>query len=67
VLGPLGRLVLGFLPKEHMDRLGMPADIFTTRTVPEVVTALDRVGFHGIEIRRPTPETRWVVVVAVRT
>ena len=66
VLKPLGQVVVGFLPKEHMDRMGMPADIFTTRTIQEVMTALDRVGFHRIEIRRPTPETLGAVVVAVR-
>jgi len=67
VLRPFGSVVIGFLPKEHMDRMGMPPDIFTTRSIQEVVTALDRVGFHGIEIRRPSPETQWVVVVAVRS
>ncbi len=31
VLKPRGRIAVGFLPKERMDRMGMPEDIFTTR------------------------------------
>ncbi|MEO8029627.1 MAG: class I SAM-dependent methyltransferase [Gemmatimonadota bacterium] len=66
VLRPGGRVVIGFLPKQHMDRLGMPTDIFTTRSIQEMVSALDRSGFHGIEIRRPAPDVLWAVIVAQR-
>jgi hypothetical protein len=31
-----GRVVVGFVPKERMDRMGMPADIFA---------ALEKAGF----------------------
>ena len=64
VLHPGGRLVVGFLPKEHMDRMNMPADIFTTRTPQEVVDAMTKAGFTGIHIERPKLTTPWNVIVA---
>lgn len=30
-------MVLGFLPKAHMDRMNMPAEIFTPREPDEVI------------------------------
>ncbi|WP_352534706.1 MULTISPECIES: methyltransferase domain-containing protein [unclassified Mesorhizobium] len=44
VLKPGGRVVLGFLPKAHMDRMNMPADIFTPREPDEVIAALRDAG-----------------------
>jgi len=38
VLSPDGRLVVGFLPKDRMTRLGVPKDIFTLREPGEVVS-----------------------------
>jgi arsenite methyltransferase len=67
VLRPGGRVVLGFLPKAHMDRMNMPADIFTVREPDEVVAALQDAGFGDTEVRRPSPETAWLVVTGVRT
>jgi arsenite methyltransferase len=64
VLSPGGRAVIGFLPKDHMDRMGMPPDIFTTRAPDEVLAALERAGFSEIRIERPTPSTPWNVIVA---
>jgi ubiquinone/menaquinone biosynthesis C-methylase UbiE len=64
VLHPSGRLVVGFLPKEHMDRMNMPADIFITRTPQEVVDAMTKAGFTGIHIERPKLTTPWNVIVA---
>ena len=66
VLAPGGRLVVGFLPKEWMDRLGHPPDIFTARTSGEVVAALTGSGFKHIHVERPDPTTRWNVIVATR-
>lgn len=66
VLSPGGRLVLGFLPKDRMDRRNMPADIFTVRALDDVVDALGTAGFSEIRVERPEPETPWVVVVAWR-
>ena len=66
VLAPGGRAVVGFLPREHMDRMGMPPDIFTTRAPDEVVGALERTGFADVRIERPAPSTAWNVVVASR-
>jgi arsenite methyltransferase len=66
VLRPRGRLAVGFLPKERMDRLGMPADIFTSRAPLEVVGALTKAKFSNVAITRPESQTPWNVVVATR-
>jgi len=66
VLRSRGRVVVGFLPKARMDRMGMPADIFTTRAPEDVIAALRRTGFTRTAAERPTPETAWTVVVAER-
>jgi arsenite methyltransferase len=61
-----GRVVIGFLPKEWMDRLGYPSDIFTARTPNEIAAALTASGFKDVHIERPHPTTRWNVAVATR-
>lgn len=66
VLSPGGLAVVGFLPREHMDRMGMPADIFTTRAPDEVVSALEGAGFSDVRIERPAPTTPWNVIVGSR-
>jgi arsenite methyltransferase len=66
VLLPGGRVVVGFLPKERMDRMGMPADIFTSRAPDDVVAALRKAGFSDVRIERPEPTTPWNVLVATR-
>ncbi|QPC94735.1 class I SAM-dependent methyltransferase [Mesorhizobium sp. INR15] len=66
VLAPGGRVVLGFLPKVHMDRMNMPGDIFTPREPDEVIAALQDAGFGDTEIRRPSLETAWLVATGVR-
>jgi ubiquinone/menaquinone biosynthesis C-methylase UbiE len=63
---PRGRVVIGFLPKERMDRMGMPEDIFRTRSPQEVVSAITKAGFRDVLIARPEPDTPWNVVVATR-
>src|SRR5436190_12058598 len=50
VLSPGGRVVVGFLPKERMDRMGMPKDIFTSRA-PEDVPRGGRLGSLDAHIR----------------
>lgn len=66
VLAPGGRLVIGFLPKEWMDGMGFPADIFTSRTPEEVIEALASAGFRNVRVERPAPTTRWNVIIANR-
>jgi ubiquinone/menaquinone biosynthesis C-methylase UbiE len=66
VLLPGGRLVVGLLPKEWMDKMGHPADIFTTRTTNEVIAAISKSGFHDAHVERPEPTTRWNTIVATR-
>jgi SAM-dependent methyltransferase len=66
VLRPQGRVAVGFLPKERMDRMGMPEDIFTTRAPLDVVGALTKTGFMDVLIARPQPHTPWNVIVATR-
>jgi SAM-dependent methyltransferase len=65
VLSPGGRAVVGFLPKEPMERMGLPGDIFTMRTVDEVVVSLKIAAFTNITVERPRPTTPWVVVTAI--
>jgi hypothetical protein len=63
-VGADGRLAVGFLPKERMDRMGMPTDIFTTRAPDDVVSALKKGGFAQVQVTRPEPATPWTVIVA---
>jgi arsenite methyltransferase len=44
VLSPGGRVVVGFVPKERMERMGMPVDIFTARDPDDVIAALGKAG-----------------------
>lgn len=66
VLAPGGRAVIGFLPKQQMDRLGMPTDIFTTRDAEEALRVMQQTGFTDIRIRRPDLQTPWVALVGQR-
>jgi arsenite methyltransferase len=66
VLKSGGRVVVGFLPKERMDRMDMPTDIFTTRSPDSVIAALGETGFSDVRCERPSPKTSWIVVVATR-
>jgi ubiquinone/menaquinone biosynthesis C-methylase UbiE len=66
VLAPRGRAVIGFLPKQRMDQLRMPSDIFTSRTPDEVRAALLGAGFRAVRTERPEAATPWNVMVAVR-
>jgi SAM-dependent methyltransferase len=66
VLLPGGRLVVGFLPKEWMDRMGYPSDTFTSRAPEEVIGTLTDAGFHSVRVERPEPTTRWNIIIANR-
>lgn len=66
VLTPSGRVVVGFLPKEWMDRLGYPTDVFTPRTNNEINAALLAAGFRQVHTEGPNATTRWNVAVATR-
>jgi ubiquinone/menaquinone biosynthesis C-methylase UbiE len=66
VLEQGGRVVVGFLPKERMARMNMPADIFTLRAPEDVIAALKTCGFGDIRVERPQPDTPWNVIVARR-
>lgn len=65
ILRPGGRVVLGFLPKAHMDLMKMPPDIFTPRTPDDVLGALEQAGFSDPELRR-ADHGHWVVATATR-
>lgn len=67
VLTPGGRAVVGFLPKDRMEPMGLPGDIFTMRTVDEVVRSLGTAGFANVTVERPRPTTPWVAVTATST
>ncbi len=66
VLGPGGQLSVCLLPKEHMDLMNLPKDIFTSRTLEEVTSAVEEAGFRVQTIVRPQPTTAWAVIVASR-
>src|SRR5262249_46598169 len=66
LLATLGRLIVGFLPKERMDRMNMPTDIFTTRAPDDLIAVLTKAKFVDARLKRPTPTTRWAVIVANR-
>ena len=66
VLAPGGRLVVGFLPREKMEKLALPPDIFTMRTPEEVTDAIRRAGFGDVQIQRPREKTPWNVIIATR-
>jgi len=64
VLSAGGRVVIGLLPKERMERMSFPTDIFTACAAEDVAAALTRAGFADVGIARPEPSTPWCVVVA---
>jgi arsenite methyltransferase len=49
-----------------MDKMQMPADIFTSRTEDEIIAALRRNGFANAQIMRPTAQTAWAVAIGTR-
>ena len=64
VLSPGGRIVVGFLPREWMDRIRFPSDIFISRAPADVIVALGRAGFDRVRVERPAGTTPWKVIVA---
>ncbi len=62
VLAPGGKVAVGFLPREGMERMGTPPDIFTMREPDDVIAALRRAGFEDVRAERPTPATGWIVI-----
>lgn len=66
VLSPGGRVVVGFVPKERMDRMNMPADIFTSRSPEDVIAAMHSAGFADARIEPPQPSAPWYVAIATR-
>lgn len=66
VLAPGGQLAVCLLPKEHMDLMNLPEDIFTSRTLAEVTSAIEEARFSVKSIERPEPTTAWAVITASR-
>jgi ubiquinone/menaquinone biosynthesis C-methylase UbiE len=52
VLSPGGRIVIGFVPKEVMDKMNMPKDIFTSRAPAEVTAAMVNSGFSDVRVEK---------------
>jgi ubiquinone/menaquinone biosynthesis C-methylase UbiE len=52
VLSPRGRVVIGFVPKEIMDKMNMPKDIFTSRAPEELTAAMVGAGFTDVRIEK---------------
>jgi SAM-dependent methyltransferase len=65
-LAPGGRAAVGLLPKDRMDRMNMPPEIFTTRSPEEVAAELSAVGFSEIRLERPKSTTPWIVAIGSR-
>jgi arsenite methyltransferase len=66
VLASTGLLVVGFLPKDRMDRMGMPVDIFTSRTPEQLIAAIETAGFADVRVEKPQTNTPWMAIVAAR-
>ena len=66
VLGAGGRAAIGFLPKERMDLLAYPHDIFTARDPKDVAEALRAAGLSDVRVERPMRNVHWNVLVATR-
>jgi arsenite methyltransferase len=60
-----GRVVLGFVPKARMERMNMPADIFTLREPADLAAALTNAGFGAVEVRKPRGEMGWMAATGV--
>ena len=61
-LRPSGLLAVGFVPKERMDTMGMPDDIFTSRDVAGLSAAAEDAGF-AVELRSPQAPAPWLVML----
>jgi SAM-dependent methyltransferase len=65
VLSPGGRIVIGFLPKEFMDRMNMPKDIFTSRAPEDVSEAMTNARFRDVRMEQRAG-AKWRVAVATK-
>ncbi len=68
MLAPGGRVVVGYVPREAMDRMDMPGDIFTPRSPEEIGESLEGAGFRitGAERSSPSERVAWNVTAATR-
>lgn len=57
-----GLLAIGFVPRERMDAMGMPPDIFTTRAPEELCEAAKAAGFTADLLRSPG-DAPWMVLL----
>jgi ubiquinone/menaquinone biosynthesis C-methylase UbiE len=62
VLRPDGLLAVGFVPRERMATMGMPADIFTMRTPEEICGAAAAAGF-AVEPCPSPAGAPWLVIL----
>lgn len=62
VLRPDGLLAVGFVPRERMDAMGMPPDIFTTRAPEELCEAATAAGFT-VELCQSPSGAPWIVAL----
>jgi len=66
ILSVGGNAAVGFLPKQKMDRMAFPKDVFTSRSPEEVILVMKRVGFRNIRLLKPEIKTAWSVVLGTR-
>ena len=62
ILAPNGVLAVGFLPKAHMDRMGLPGDIFTSREPEDLRLAATGAGLRA-ELMHPSGTGSWRVLL----
>lgn len=65
VLRSGGRLAITLLPRDRMEKLGMPREIFRYWAPEEVQSLLTAAGFADVRVRRPE-NVAWVCVTATR-
>jgi arsenite methyltransferase len=66
VLAPGGRVAVGFLPKQWMDPMGLPATVFTAHTAEDVARALMTAGFRNVRTQLPKSPAKWNLLLAER-
>lgn len=67
IMTPAGRVAIGFVPKARMERMNMPADIFSPRSPEDVTEALREASFSDVEIHAPHGPERAMVATAVKS
>jgi arsenite methyltransferase len=66
VLSDGGLAVIGFVPKEFMDRMNMPGDIFTSRASEDITRAMSDAGFKNVRLEQSDSATKWRIATGTK-